>query len=464
MELNELEQARDESELEQESHEGDMITSPQIDYSALNNSKGLNGSGIDDGELLEPESEIIDGGEVDIGPNDTSILDDRHEENHSEHEEEFDVSLEDEYSNIDEEDAEYLNHAEFAILQGDVSMPKEESVDTNIAAINAGDQRNDVKDNGKINLEGFVLNKPSDIQKSDLVVIELVSDDEIENIEADTTETNVQCGQQKHNNEDVFSVSQDDQSEELSEFGDDEDGENEDDTVQPVHSQIISIVQDSSLSDVGIPPEDNNDDQLVELTRSQYEETEGPSVHMDAPIRYQPSDIQARLKTPIYIVICGDKYLLAPFNMVDSGLESIISLFSWDEVADCTILEFFLFLRHNGGLIDAYSFNFNDELKLRFSEIRIRVTEDTIQARDTKLADLLYLFQSLKTNSSTSDGTPLELTIHLSTQKRFITQLTELKSLSSEGLGFDSIKHFFDEETGSEPEQESPKKKRKIIS
>lgn len=469
MENNQLEQAREESELDQYSHEDDMITSPQIDYTNTKSTNIVNAIGSEEGELLELESDAID--EIEVEKSKVlDVYDQIDHENQGKHNEELEGSMDDEYSNIDEEDTDFFNlpenidhKNEMSIHDDGVSILQEELVDNSNAAIAT---ENQYKQN--FNEEGSGLTS----------VIELESDDDIENLEEDITETYKQHERNDYRDEDNALNSQDSQVEQISEFGDeyDEDVDQEEDkTAQPIHSQVISILQDSPFSneavssgDDGVDGDDgdDDDDQLVELTRSQYEETEVSSPHSGSTIHYEPSEIQSWLQSPVCIVICDDKYLLAPFNFKDTTLESIISLFSWDEVADCSILNFFLFLRHNGDLIDAYNFNSNDELKLRFSELQISITEDTVQAQDTKLADLLYLFQSLKNNSDSLTDSPSELTIHLSMQKRFITQLAKLKSLCSEGKGFNSIIQSYDESNLDVARcgQESQNKKRRFVS
>lgn len=468
MEQSEFERAREKGELDQYSHEDDMITSPQIDYTS-SIANGIVSTRREDGELLELDSDAIDGIGIEDGPDATEILVDRDHDIHGEHNEELEVSMDDEYSNIDEEEAEYSNFLEnFEDEPAIHDNDEEEAAGSSIAATSTGGQVDEFEEGEDKDIENSRLDPSSDIQRAELIVIELVSDDDVENLEEDTREPNPQDDLREYRAEDALLDSQNTQTENLSEFGDD-DHENEDETEQPIQSQVISFLQVSSFSPADASSEEKEEednDQLVELTRSQYEETGVSSAQREAGTRYQPSDIQAKLKSPIYIVICGDKYLLAPFHLGESVSESIISLFSWDEIADCTILEFLLFLRQNGDLIDAYNFNSNDELKLRFSELQICITEDTIQSRDTKLADLLLLFQSLKENSSNIEGTPRELTIHLSMQTRFVTQLAKLRSVCSEGKGFESIKHCFVDENGqnSELEDESPKKKRRIVS
>ena len=167
------------------------------------------------------------------------------------------------------------------------------------------------------------------------------------------------------------------------------------------------------------------------------------------------------LQFPIYIVVRDDTYLLAPFDAEDSPTdENMISLFSWDEVADCTLHGFFQILRQNGDLIEAYSFNPEDGLQLLFSELGICLAEDTKHAKHIKLATFFQFFHTLWANTKSAEILPKGLLIHISMRQMFMTQYNKLKQLCLNNEGFEALRaNEHDSDSGL---ANSPRKKRKL--
>lgn len=175
---------------------------------------------------------------------------------------------------------------------------------------------------------------------------------------------------------------------------------------------------------------------------------------------FEPQDLHNVSSVPLFLCICGDEYLLAPFfEKSNYKLEDMISLFSMDEVTGKSLDQFFQLLRGNGDLIDAYNFDVEDELRIDIPELSISVTEDNVFARELKLDDIISCFYALRENSIASLKTariPDKLTLLISMQQRFASRYHKLQRLANENATFAQV--FGPEHSNSE----LPNKKRKL--
>ena len=165
---------------------------------------------------------------------------------------------------------------------------------------------------------------------------------------------------------------------------------------------------------------------------------------------------------PIFINIRGDEFLLVPFfDDCNYDLEDTISLFTLDEVVNCTLSEFFKLLRGNGDLIDAYDFNKEDELCLRIPELSLLVTEDNVHTGDLKLKDLMDTYFSLISRDKKDDkDTPDKMTILVSMQPRFITNYKRILDAAISGKRYCDL---FDPVGVSEESNGNPKKRKRLL-
>lgn len=148
------------------------------------------------------------------------------------------------------------------------------------------------------------------------------------------------------------------------------------------------------------------------------------------------------VKVPIFVCICGDEFLLAPFFEESSyQLQDMISLFSREDVSGKTLEQFFQLLRGNGDLIDAYSFNEEDELRIDIPELATSVTEDNVFTRLLKLDDIINCFYKLRANSEAASDSkvPDKLTIMVSMQPRFISRFKKLENFASSLATFSEV-------------------------
>lgn len=208
--------------------------------------------------------------------------------------------------------------------------------------------------------------------------------------------------------------------------------------VENEHVEDSQSTQERPVLRISVSAELDQDN-VIEQTRSQYEKenAEANGSALRASVSYEYSKLQ--LQFPTFLIVRGDTYFLAPFHgNKDATMESIISLFSWDEIIDRTLGDFFELLRHNGDLIDAYNFNSEDELKLLFCELCIAITEDSVDAEETYVLEILSLYQKLRENTP-SNQLPGQLTIFVTMQQRFKSQFKKLKTAYSEGKGFESL-------------------------
>lgn len=144
---------------------------------------------------------------------------------------------------------------------------------------------------------------------------------------------------------------------------------------------------------------------------------------------------------PIFINVRGDQFLLVPFyGKCDYNFEDMISLFTFDEISDCTIKEFFDLLRGNGDLIDAYNFEVDDELCLNVPEMSISITEDNVHTDTLRLNDLVDPFLSLiSKENGFPKSTPDKMTLLISMQPRFSTNFRKIVEAVAHGKGYYDI-------------------------
>lgn len=206
-------------------------------------------------------------------------------------------------------------------------------------------------------------------------------------------------------------------------------------------------VDSETKSDISDPDSDSGDQSLLRGLSHEPMDTDempaGPQIKGDV-----------WLKTPIIISITGDQLLLIP-HYNDSSVKEMISLFSVEEVASCTLRDIFQLLR-NGDLIDAYSFHAEDELRFDIPQMNLSVTEDNIYARDIKLWELIQTFDQLRQSEATA------LTIHLSTQKRFISQFRLITRYRDSGKSLADLRSELSTTDTSPLDSDVPMKKRKF--
>lgn len=330
------------------------------------------------------------------------------------------------------------------------------------------------------------------MENPEISVIELASEDEIENLEDDEFFSNksepmedsgepmgepFQEPSKEPMEEPVDNLHSPDQpseyQEELLNF-EDEDEQNY--LNNPIQSQLILVLHPSVLGNAELSSDtakDNASDQLMELTQAEYQRQENeksreiPTEVLSVEPRHDLDEFQDSepiVHTPVYITIRDDTYLLAPFtNNQVSDFENLVSLYSWDEVAECTISDFFGLLRQNEDLIDTYNISPKDELKLEFLELNLRVTEDIYHAKSIKLVDIINLYQKLCDQTKLPKSVPGQLTIHVCLQKRFSSQFDQLRQVYFAGNGFEAIIKDDQSEDPIDPDEESVAKKRKLI-
>lgn len=420
-----------------------------------------------EGELLELENnDIGDPGQIPL-QNDSNELGDVGLGNEGE-----DTS----YANdafIENSTKEQYDSKERNLLQSSTALilNNQNEQDENLVMSQANDEssipesnENELSDSGQLEASIVDLLSDAEVEPRQTSVIELESEDEIENLEDDNPESHSILSVYKHAKNAVEAVIGKDQElldfEEEAEADADVEAEEEDASYNEHKEQElqISVFQDS-------------DDDLQEVSRSHFEKIEkfAPTLQnygeKDSQIA---SNLELLMQNPVYIVVGGDRYLLAPCHKNQNEEEkNVISLFTWDEVLECNIFEFSQVLRQNDGLFSAYNFDPEDEIKLRFQELDLTITEDSKFANELKLSDILMIYFKLRENSVGDEGSERKLTLHVSMQKRFSAQLKKLQALCRDNLGLEAvIRKTATEKTHLDSEGETPdwlvKKKRKI--
>lgn len=140
---------------------------------------------------------------------------------------------------------------------------------------------------------------------------------------------------------------------------------------------------------------------------------------------------------PVFVTIAGDEYLLVPHRQKSAELENTISLFSYDEVAGCTLERLCELLRGNGDLIDAYNFNPADELCLEIPELALSFTEDNVHLPSIEFNDILRCF--LRLSENTDGAAPQQMTLVVSMRTRFVTELRNVFDMAEQGDSFPEL-------------------------
>lgn len=166
---------------------------------------------------------------------------------------------------------------------------------------------------------------------------------------------------------------------------------------------------------------------------------------------------------PIFINVRGDEFLLVPFyEECEYNLEDLISLFTVDEISDCTLREFFELLRGNGDLIDAYNFDVEDELCLSIPEMSISISEDNVHTGSLRLNDLIEPFISLiRQETNDPENIPDKMTVLVSMQPRFSTNFRKIVEAVANGKGYS---HMFQSQPRAEEDTDEASRKRRRTS
>lgn len=349
--------------------------------------------------------------------------------------------------------------------EGEIIEEIEEAVDWN------GDI--DVDDDGNeqdiVSIEVLDSDDPADkegldIDSSESIGIEeakteLDSEEEIENLEESEQIERTQPEVELEENE-----QEGDQDQEVEDVEDVEDVEEAEEAEEPKPidaSDNLHVIESQDLeSDSSGHGKGSLHSESSETTDSETEETVlEVTVQTETHANGTEKD-QVNVDVPIFLYICGDEYLLAPFfEKSNYILEDMISLFSMDEISGKTLDQFFQLLRGNGDLIDAYNFNVEDELRIDIPELALSVTEDNVFTREMKLDDLLNCFYDLKANSEATENTdnvPDKLTIFISMQQRFVSRYQKLQRLAAERGTFAQVN------VRKHDEAEPSQKKRKL--
>ncbi|WPK23728.1 hypothetical protein PUMCH_000973 [Australozyma saopauloensis] len=381
MEQNETEhQELSGSELGHLESEDDMVTSPQFNQDAsqvINDTEMKTDTQLDRGELLDPESVDVELDVEEIASQNDTVM--------SEEEPTYDDQL-----RIDVElDIQETNVQDESILNVDESVAGLVSGSEDDEIVSVSDEVENVSEHGS--------------------VIELESEDEIENLEFEEEE-NAEVDESSDSGVDgEINVDPAAAGELAPPVIVEEEAQTE-----PVSSETLKI--ESITLQSNQPIETVTEVPAISLTEASY------------------------IRTPVYIMIQSDTYLLAPCQHQDEDdPESLISLFSWDEVLGCSLYELTQFFRLNDDLMDAYGFDTDDEIKLDFKELYLSVAEDDISAKNIKLIDVLQIFQKLSTNTSSLGDAPSKLTIAVSTQQRSITQFNHLQDICLKNGGFELL-------------------------
>lgn len=271
-----------------------------------------------------------------------------------------------------------------------------------------------------------------------ILVKELDSEDEIENLEEDTTiytEINSNSGESDDSYLESDVTETNDNNGHHSELDDEEIGAP--DEKQELEAQVL--------------PDHEPREEIIDVATKQDNESNSVTSYWS--------------EVPVFIDISGDEYLLIPFfEPCQYQLQDMISLFSLDEISDCAFNDFFELLRGNGDLIDAYNFNVEDELKINIPELRLCLTEDSVYSKTLRLDDLLGSFCTLRRCSKKNGDTrtPDKLTIFVSMQQRFITKYNRLNQIAKEGGTFSDVYRSFVDSEKIDSDGDSDRKKRKL--
>lgn len=249
-------------------------------------------------------------------------------------------------------------------------------------------------------------------------VVELDSEDEIENLEAEEKEDKINDG------------SDEDSDRKLHTEGVEIDTEIQQSSTG---NAIDKIPLEIAGGDGDLATSLDQEDSIPEITEKEVHETQNAFI----PI------------VPTVICICGDEFLLTPFyEKCNCKLEDMISLFSVDEVRGQSLAQIFQLLRGNGDLIDAYNFNVEDELRIDFPELNLYVTEDNVFARELNLDDIIACFHQLRQNSALKGekSFPDKFTVLVSMQQRFASRYGKLKKLVEQQGTFTELQGNFSSE------------------
>lgn len=403
--------------------DNDMSTSPQyLEPNDSDHREQINELELpNDGELLEIENTEIEATHNPTLQKDSSAFNeieqgsDSHEATDAE-----DTYLENSPTQLEKTGDGHLMHTTDATIPNEEHSATSDKLDTTeIHKSSMLVSENELSDSD--HLAGSIVDLLSDAEDEprEASVIELESEDEIENLEDEPISPEFpQSSKDTEYGENAAPGT----DQELLDFegvaGEDEDAFIDEEKAEALQ---ISVFKES-------------DDDLQEVSRSQFENIENfPTQECVDSGSQLTSNLEPYMQFPIFILVGGDTYLLAPCERKEGEEDSsLISLFTWDEVLECSISEFMLLLRQSDGLFAAYNFDPEDEISLRFYELDLTLTEDSIYAREQKLLDILILFYKLRENSQSDEGANRKLTLHVSMQKRFITQLQKLQALYRE--------------------------------
>lgn len=251
----------------------------------------------------------------------------------------------------------------------------------------------------------------------EIEVIELDSEDEIENLEEQEQEE-----EEKETKKDITPEMVLTQSPEAGQGLDSKYVDHS--TSKQNGGKVITNVDELSESEI---------EDLEHSDNSFSSDTEDPSILQDS-ITHRSGEASV----PIFINVRGDEFLLVPFfDKCQYDLEDMISLFTFDEISDCTLLEFFELLRGNGDLIDAYNFDIEDELCLSIPEMSISITEDNVHTRSLRLNDLIEPYLSLiRQEKNDPKNVPDKMTVLVSMLPRFSTNFRKIVEAVAEGKGY----------------------------
>lgn len=214
-------------------------------------------------------------------------------------------------------------------------------------------------------------------------------------------------------------------------------------TQSPATDQSLDIEEDALVANGGVEitnVDELSDSEIEDLEKHEHALITDTEAHLI--LKETTSNAASGVSSiPIFINVKGDEFLLVPFfEECQYNLEDMISLFTFDEISDCTLLEFFELLRGNGDLIDAYNFDVEDELCLSIPELSISITEDNVHTRSLKLNDLIEPYISLiRQETSDLKNIPDKMTVLVSMQPRFSTNFRKVVEAVAGGKGYFDI-------------------------
>lgn len=295
--------------------------------------------------------------------------------------------------------------------------------------------------------------RDSDVEEIGGTLVELDSEEEIENLEDDYEEEQAKS---EEVSDDASEVDED------GGYSDVEGGRSNQGEEKKPQEEANEQYQEAKRKKMTIEEEMVTFSQDVDLNKAlEITKTSNANGHEKSNTTdHLQSEDHELGKVPTFVSIGGDEFLLTPFfDECNYQLEDMISLFSIDEVSGKTLEQFFQLLRGNGDLIDAYSFNVEDELRLDFPELALSVTEDNMFTREMKLDDIIDCFYGLKANSEAAGdrNIPDKLTVLVSMQRRFVSRYKRLKKLVRELETFAQVNGI-----ATESESSNLAKKRKL--